>query len=227
MRTLAATLGASVLLFFSVGCENVPTFDVNGPTTIGSGRFITVTRPVQGFSGISVSSAARAIVTQGAVESLEITAEDNIVPFIESTVVNGELVLGLRANAGSLTTGAIVFRVGLRELRVVRGSAAAQIEIDGLDTPHLVLDLSSAAGFSASGFVDRFEFDLSSASRLQGARLASRVATGRLSSASNGLLRVRDSLTAAASSAAVLDYFGDPLAFVQASSGGVVRRVGP
>jgi hypothetical protein len=227
MRTPAATL-ASVLVLLTLGCDDFNALDINGPSrTIGSGRFITVTRPVQGFTRISISAGARAVVTQGGIESLEITAEDNIVPLLESTVSNGQLTLGLTANSGSITSGAIIYRIGVRELRAVTGSAAAQIEVNRLDTPFLVLELSSAATFTAAGTVDRFDFDLSSASRLHGGALATRIAFARLSSASSALVRVIDALVANANSGATLEYSGDPLVQLQTSSGATVRRVGP
>ena len=228
MRTLAATLGASVLLLFIVGCTSFDALDVTGPDRIiGSGRYVTEGRPVQGFTSLSISAGAKATVTLGGVESLEITAEDNIIPLIESTVVNGQLILGLRSNAGSLTTHSISYRIGMRDITSIVGSSAAQIEIHGIETPALFLDLSSAAAFTGSGRVDRLDMNLSSAARVHAAALASRVAIARLSSASGSLVRVSDSLTGSASSAAVLEYVGDPFVQVQTSSGATVRRVGP
>ena len=55
-------------------------------TLAGSGRLVTETRAVSGFTGISLAMPGHVEVTQGDTESLTVTADDNVLPLIETVV---------------------------------------------------------------------------------------------------------------------------------------------
>ncbi len=59
--------------------------------TRGSGIMATETREVSGYDAIEIEGYGNLIITQGETESLEIEAEDNILPHITTKVRNGTL----------------------------------------------------------------------------------------------------------------------------------------
>ncbi len=75
----AALSGALALLWACNSTNDIVTNGTTPSTTIvGSGRVVTEARPVQGFTAVSVSGGVNLIIEQTGVESLAITAEDNI-----------------------------------------------------------------------------------------------------------------------------------------------------
>jgi hypothetical protein len=62
----------------------------------GSGHLVTESRQVSGFDSVLLSGAGELILDQTGVESLTITAEDNIIGELTSDVVGGQLILGTR-----------------------------------------------------------------------------------------------------------------------------------
>lgn len=66
--------------------------------TIGSGSMITETRNVSGFDEIVLLGSGDVIVTMTGTESLEIEAEDNIMPLLTTEVRNGRLELGPKSS---------------------------------------------------------------------------------------------------------------------------------
>jgi hypothetical protein len=207
------------------GCAD----DLTGPCRFepGSGRLVTEARPVGGFDAIAVSSAGQLIVEQAGVESLEITAEDNVLPFVVSDVRNGRLSLGFATGGGVAATRPVVYRVGVKRLNWIEASGASQVEVSGVDGEHLRLDLSGASSVTARGRVRWLELRASGASRLRARELRSRLATAALSGASHGLLRVDERLEASLSGISILEYLGDPVVSSDVSGGSFVRRVGP
>ena len=200
-----------------------------GPSAIlvGSGRLIIEERPVNGFTSIAVSGAVRAVVTVGGAESLQITAEDNIAPVVETVVAGGRLTIGIRSGTPGISSSlGVVCRIGARTIRDIEMSAASRIEVDGIDAPELSIRLSGAASFSGSGAVERLRMDLSGASRFTAPSLRARAADSTLSGASVALVRVVDTLTVHASGASVFEYLGDPAVQSDASGASVVQRVG-
>jgi len=75
--------------------------------------------------------------------------------------------------------------------------------------------------------VDRFDIDLSAGSRCDASMLRTRATSVILSAGSHATLRVSASLSATASAASVVEYFGDPIVTAHTSSGSTVRRIGP
>ena len=195
--------------------------------TPGSGNLATESRPVSGFTGVSVGGAGHLIVEQTGVESLEITAEDNLLPLIRSEVVNGTLVLGFTPGTNVQSSHQVLYRLTVRDLVGLEASGASRVEIPNLTTSHLGTVLSGASELTAGGVAGNHARVLSGASRCEAPDLQSRVVTATLSGASYALVRVSDTLTTVASGGSSLEYYGSPITVVDLSGGSTVRRVGP
>ena len=228
MRTLAVSIAVALVAAGISGCSNEPHVrSITGPNVIvGSGQFVTELRPVGGFDTISVDKGGRAIVTRSDVESLSITAEDNILPLIESRVVNGTLTVTFRAGADSVWTRGMTYRIGMRSMRAFIGETGSAIEAHGIDAANLEVRLSAGSTFIGSGTTDRLALELSAGSRVDAPALRSRVAMATLSAGSTAVVRVSDSLSVVASAGSQLEYFGNPAVQVQTSAGSTVRRAG-
>jgi Putative auto-transporter adhesin, head GIN domain len=197
------------------------------PAIVGSGRFVTESRQVQGFTRIVVTGAIRAAVAHTGVESVEITAEDNILPLIDTSAAGGTLTLRMRDGGGGITSHGIDVRVGVRELRGGDVSGASQLDVDGLSGRDFTMTVSGASRFTASGSIDSLDVDVSGASRAQTPSLAARAARARVTGASSALIRAVDTLTATVSGVSILEYLGDPSLIATVSDTSTVRRVGP
>jgi hypothetical protein len=200
---------------------------VGSGIVIGSGVVATEARPVASFTAVSVDHPARVVVVWGGAESLEVSADDNILPLVTSEVREGRLFLSLAANPGISTSREIVHRVTVRELEEVEASGAARLELRGVAAESFSLRLSGASSVSGDGRCERLELRLSGSSRAEIPGLRSRLALAVVSGASHALLRVEDELVVTASGASVLEYLGDPLVTSFVSGASTVRRVGP
>ena len=64
------------------------------PGLEGSGRLKRETRDVHDFTDVALSGEGELTVSQTGAESLTIEAEENLLPFLTSSVANGRLSLG-------------------------------------------------------------------------------------------------------------------------------------
>jgi len=197
------------------------------PAIVGSGRFVTESRQVVGFTRITVTGAIRVTVAHTGVESVEITAEDNILPFVDALAGAGTLALRMSGVDGGLTSHGVTVRVGVRELRGVDVTGASQLDVDGITESDFAVTVSGASGFTATGSTGSFDLDVSGASRVTAPSLTSHVAHARVSGGSLALIRVVDTLTASASGLSSVEYLGDPALIATVSDTSTVRRVGP
>ncbi len=225
MRTLTGLLGATLLVCTTACGDTSPSPSTpSGAMTVGSGRFVTEARAVERFDSIAVSGAGHAIVTPGDVESLEVMAEDNILPLVDARVVNGRLVLGMRAGTGGTSSHGITYRVVVRDIRDIVASGGSEIDVPGIAVRQLAVSLSGASTLTASGSADRLEITVSGASRCRLSELSARAVVATLSGASTAFVRVTDSLVVTASGASLLEYLGNPTVQAQTSSQAIVRR---
>lgn len=130
------------LLVLAAAMLGAPRADAAGVQ--GSGKVITDTRTIGEFDAIAISGAMNLSVRQGSKEALSVTADDNIVPLIE-TFVEGK-TLQVRMKKGEWVSGkaTIKVQVEVAKLQGVSSSGAGDIQIDGLKTPLLKLSIAGS-----------------------------------------------------------------------------------
>lgn len=219
-------LGAALALILACGDDRV--FDpTTHQTLVGSGVIASESRPVSGFTAVTVSGPLRLVLQQVGVESLEVTADDNVLRVVESEGRGGRLFLGFAPNTSLTRVHEVVCRVTMREVRDIEASGASRLEISGVDTNRLGILLSGATLGSASGTVENLTVAVSGASRWTAGALRSRSVTATVSGASYGLVRAEESLVASVSGASMLEYLGDPRVNAAVDGVSTVRRIGP
>ena len=85
-------LAVLVIPFLLLGCIKVNTL----PSLTGSGNMATETRDVSDYQNVEISGIGDAQIIQGEKEGVEITADDNVLPYIETVVHNGTLRIGFK-----------------------------------------------------------------------------------------------------------------------------------
>jgi hypothetical protein len=195
-------------------------------TEVGSGVLATESRPVRSFAVVAVNGAGHVIIEPTGAESLQITAEEDLLPLIRSDVVGDRLVLGFEPGVSVTTTREVLYRLTVTDLTGIEASGASRVEAHGIDTSALATVLSGASSLTVDGRADAQILVVSGASRYEADNLRSRVATATLSGASYGVVRVSDVLTATVSGGSTLEYFGSPTVTTTVSSGSTVRQAG-
>lgn len=233
MKRLLVLLGCSALSLGLGACggdhkvtgSNVITGSSIGGI-VGSGVSATEARPIGDFEAVSVVAPLRVQLLPGGAPSLEITADDNLLPLVRSEVRGGRLFLDLRPETSLTSIREIVCRATFGRLRELDASAAARLEVSGLEGDRLDVRLSGASTAGATGTVGELVLDVSGASRWHGPDLFSRSVRANLSGGSRALLRAKESLEADVSGVSTLEYVGDPVVVSNVSGLSVIRRVG-
>jgi hypothetical protein len=192
---------------------------------VGSGRLATESRSVEGFSAVSIHGAIAVTVEHTGYESLEITAEDNILPLLESEVRGGRLFLGPVPGSSISTTRPIEYRLTVRTLDDIEVSGASAIVVPDLDNEHLRVVISGASALTLVGRADVQEVAVSGASSYAAPDLRRRIANIDVSGASVAEVRASESLTGSVSGSSVVEYLGEPVVSVTVTVGSIFRHV--
>jgi len=219
-----------------------------GPGERGSGNVVTETRDVSGFQAIDISYPAQVLVKQGSKESLEIEAEDNLLPGLKTQVKNGVLDIFYKTTNGKHVnpTKTVKITIVVKDLTSVDFTSAGDLTIENLKTnaldvslsgagnlklnkilvKALGVDLSGAGSMSASGTADDLNLNISGFGDFKGTDLHSKDAQVDISGAGSATTWVDNNLDAQISGAGSISYYGSASVTKQISGVGGVNHLG-
>lgn len=156
------TFGPAIL--FLSACGLAP-----GNVIRGSGRVASETRSASGFNEIEVCCGMQLILSQGQSETLEIEAEDNILPEIVSEVSGSKLSLHFDNPSGMKSyrlTRPVRILVSAVEIRGLVVSGGGNLEAGPVESDQLSLDLSGGSKAELQTLAaDRLEVEVSGGGR--------------------------------------------------------------
>lgn len=122
----AVTVTAVAVLVLTVpGCSVV----VDGVR--GSGEVETEDRVLDTFTSVVATGRGEVRITRGEVQSVTVTAEDNLLPLLETNVRGGVLTLRVEDGTVIRPTEPILFEITVAELGRVENSGSGDMTVDG------------------------------------------------------------------------------------------------
>lgn len=112
--------------------------------TKGSGAVKEETRAVAGFTRLVLALPATVALTQGATESLAISADDNLLPLLRTRVENGELAIDADKSRGFSTRQAIKIRLTVKKLDGILINGAGDVFGDQLTGDKLDISITGS-----------------------------------------------------------------------------------
>jgi hypothetical protein len=236
-RTHASSL-LPILLLALAACELGGT-----PELRGSGNPAEETREVADFTEIEMSVPGTLEISPGEAGSLRLTADDNLIERIETTVEGGTLRI---TSPGVQPRPSSPLRVHLtvRELRSVTGTGAATITLEGMrgealainltgagrvrgsgfELERLSLSLSGAAGATLAGSARELALEVTGAGEVNASNLEVARARVQLVGAASARVNASEHLSGSAVGASSLTYHGEPVLEVTTAGASRVRR---
>lgn len=208
----------------------------------GNGNVVKETREISSFDALNVGGAFNIILTQGNSESLEIEADENLLPIIKTSVKGKTLYVTTEENIRNSKalnlyisfkvlerldiSGACdiesAHRLSFSTLKI-EASGASEIDLD-LTAEVLLCDYSGASEIELAGKVGECEFELSGASEIDAYDLVAGKIELKASGASEAKLHATESLKVRASGASSVRYMGNPNVDSNVSGAGSVKK---
>ena len=218
-------------------------FPVRMTRVIGSGEVATETREASGFSAVDLSGFGILIIEQGETESLSITAEENLLPYLESKVAGKELNLVVREYVNIDPNEDIVYRLTVVELERLESSGLGEIEIGVLESEDFEIEISGAGSLTlgrldadsfrleisgvgdvtVAGEVKDQRVQLSGAGNYEAGDLLSQEARVEISGSGRAVVWAERELDVEISGSGSLQYFGSPILNTEMSGAGTLE----
>ncbi len=196
----------------------------SGPAraVLGSGTIRTEPRNVAGIHAVRIETGGRAVIERGEVESLTVTADDNIVPLITSEVRSGVLVLSSRE--ANIAPKKLVFRITVKDVQHLDLVGSGVIDASRLEGPTLLISLSGAGDIKAAGRIDDLTVSISGAGNCDTGRLKTKHAKISVSGAGNVWVNATEALEARISGSSRIWYQGSPKLKTAVSGAGAIAH---
>jgi hypothetical protein len=125
-RLFLSGLVLLAILLLLAGCDSLR-------TVRGSGDIASEEREVSGFSAVDLAGIGTVIVDYGDKEALRIEAEDNLLPYLESEVEEGTLILSVREGVNVIPTQAIFYYLTVSDLDEIIVSGLGNVDVPRLE----------------------------------------------------------------------------------------------
>ena len=191
----------------------------------GSGKVTTEPRPVSGISAVSLGGIGQVIIEQTGTDSLTITTDDNLLPYIKSEMRGNRLELGLKESFTIVRpTNDIIFKVTVKQLEGLEISGSGKAEATKLNPERLTVEISGSGAVAVQGTAGDLNLDISGSGAFDGELLRSKRANVDISGSGGAVLAASDTLTASVSGSGAVEYVGDPKVTQNVSGSGSVRK---
>jgi Putative auto-transporter adhesin, head GIN domain len=178
--------------------------------TKGSGKVVSQTREVSGFSKVELSGSGELTIEKTGTESLTISAEDNLLPELTSEVSDGTLTLGTKPNTTITPTKPIIYSLTVKDLSGIAVSGSGSARVSNLTTNSLTTEISGSGTITASGTVNDQDVAISGSGDYQGEQLTSKTAKVQISGSGAASVFATDLLDVKISGSGTLTYGGNP-----------------
>jgi hypothetical protein len=241
-RIIGGVLAAGVVLLL-VG---VVVFVLTARIVIGSGHAKTESRAVNGFTAVDLAGSGMVDIRQTGVESLTVTADDNILPYIQTTVSDGRLTLSENGPFFGffVTRTPIHYDLTVKDLAALEISGSGEAAMTGLTTTDMSISISGSGSLTlanltattldasisgsgamqVSGTVQTQQVAVSGSGSYSGRDLASATASVDVSGSGDITVQVADTLDAQINGSGSVTYYGRPRVTEHVSGSGSISQ---
>lgn len=183
----------------------------------GSGNIANEKRDVANFKGIDVGGIYEVEIVAQKNFSVEVEADDNLLPLIKTEVRNGTLEISSEKNIKSQNP--IRVKISAPNIEELEVSGVAKVNLSNLDNNSLKIDTSGASKIDIAGKTVDLNIETSGASKINAENLQSQNVDVDASGASKIDVFVSGNLKVDASGASKITYSGNPQNIEKDTSG--------
>src|SRR5215468_2898079 len=190
----------------------------------GSGNVVSESRPVAGFHSVKLKGTGQVMIEENGSESLSITADDNLMPYLTAEINGGQLVLGTRDNTNLNPSKDIIYKLAVKDLNAIEMGGVGSVDAKGIHTEKLKVVLGGSGNISTSGTADEQEVMLAGEGNYHGKDLQSKAASISIMGNGDAVLNASQKLDANIMGSGSIKYIGDPVVTQHILGSGSIQK---
>ena len=215
MRMVLA--GVALVSVLIVGCIYVPG---GGPAVTGTGPVVTEDRQVQAFDKVEISNGIKLVLSIGSTTSVQVSAQQNLLPLISTTVADGKLTA--RSTQSVISTAPLTVTVVTPSLTALSMKDGAFADATGVTAQSFALEAADGSSVNIAGSTDTLTITARDGAILQLGGFQAHDVSLTASDGVTGQLYASGSVTGSASDGVLLSVTGGGAVTVSTSDGAII-----
>ena len=202
MKTLLITLAVIIIIIFFIK-NNLTKNNIQG-----SGNIISESRELNNFTSIILLGSIDVNIKTSESNNCVVVADDNLIPYIKTEVVNNKLNISLNESYSSEEK--LVVNINTPNYDEVSLSGSGNINILDFKNNNLSLNISGSGNITGNGEVETLVVKINGSGNLMSNEIKSKSATITINGSGDGEVFASDSISAKINGSGNIKYFGNP-----------------
>jgi len=202
MKTLLITLAIIIIIIFFIK-NNLTKNKIQG-----SGNIISESRELNNFTSIILLGSIDVNIKTSESNNCVVVADDNLIPYIKTEVVNNKLNISLNESYSSEEK--LVVNINTPNYDEVSLSGSGNINILDFKNNNLSLNISGSGNITGNGEVETLVVKINGSGNLMSKEIKSKSATITINGSGDGEVFASDSISAKINGSGNIKYFGNP-----------------
>ena len=202
MKTLLITLVVIIIIIFIIK-HNLTKNNIQG-----SGNIISESRELNNFTSIILLGSIDVNIKTSESNNCVVVADDNLIPYIKTEVVNNKLNISLNESYSSEEK--LVVNINTPNYDEVSLSGSGNINILDFKNNNLSLNISGSGNITGNGEVETLVVKINGSGNLMSKEIKSKSATITINGSGDGEVFASDSISAKINGSGNIKYFGNP-----------------
>ena len=202
MKTLLITLAVIIIIIFIIK-NNLTKNNIQG-----SGNIISESRELNNFTSIILLGSIDVNIKTSESNNCVVVADDNLIPYIKTEVVNNKLNISLNESYSSEEK--LVVNINTPNYDEVSLSGSGNINIFDFKKNNLSLNISGSGNITGNGEVETLVVKINGSGNLMSKEIKSKSATITINGSGDGEVFASDSISAKINGSGNIKYFGNP-----------------
>ena len=202
MKTLLITLAVIIIIIFFIK-NNLTKNNIQG-----SGNIISESRELNNFTSIILLGSIDVNIKTSESNNCVVVADDNLIPFIKTEVVNNKLNISLNESYSSEEK--LVVNINTPNYDEVSLSGSGNINILDFKNNNLSLNISGSGNITGNGEVETLVVKINGSGNLMSKEIKSKSATITINGSGDAEVFASDSISAKINGSGNIEYFGNP-----------------
>ena len=202
MKTLLITLAVIIIIIFFIK-NNLTKNNIQG-----SGNIISESRELNNFTSIILLGSIDVNIKTSESNNCVVVADDNLIPYIKTEVVNNKLNISLNESYSSEEK--LVVNIKTPNYDEVSLSGSGNINILDFKNNNLSLNISGSGNITGNGEVETLVVKINGSGNLMSKEIKSKSATITINGSGDAEVFASDSISAKINGSGNIEYFGNP-----------------
>ena len=191
-----------LLTLLIVGCASIKN------NIQGSGNIISESRELNNFTSIILLGSIDVNIKTSESNNCVVVADDNLIPYIKTEVVNNKLNISLNESYSSEEK--LVVNINTPNYDEVSLSGSGNITILDFKYNNLSLNISGSGNITGNGEVETLVVKINGSGNLMSKEIKSKIATITINGSGDAEVFASDSISAKINGSGNIEYFGNP-----------------